>query len=360
MRLRYILVALLIGGVACNKDNKCAPAAPAPVITKLNHDAVQPGDTLVITGQYLKAGSGATEVMIGDKPLTMVHVATDSVVTIVPAATLSGSLVLYVGAQTIQGPALTVYFTPEILSFSPLLLSAGDTIWLKGNNFASAPEDNHITLGNASLQIVTVTQHELKAVLPVDATSGVLHWQTYSGPVYNYKDILGVRSPVLSADNVMDYLRQDAGFSKIYAYLQNQIANPPNNGTLQSALDTLVSYLTGNEPVTLCIPNNNYTRGSVLLESILGISTYGQYSYDAWQLETPYPSILTGAYIYQNPLYRDYFKITLDGEGHKVITTLVGSAPLEGTRLGRERKVGNVTFYEIDEVPQSDSQPLTP
>lgn len=364
MRIRYLFICLLLA--ACKKgDEKPALQQPPPEIANVSAAKAQAGDTLEITGKNLSQPNLPTEVFIAGRPTTLLSATPEKLRVKVSANTLSGSLLVFVGGLTGRGPELTIHPTASIKGFTPAFLVQGDTLLIQGENFAPRPEDNNVLLGDKKVEIVTVSDRELKVVIPPDAATGMLRWQTYGGPWYTFKEDVLVRKNHYKAGTIMEWLAQDPGFSFVYHYLASAGA--------ASGVDTLLSYLDGTRAGMVFLPNNNFGKRMNIFKKedvlniryydfiwpLLAVTSHHVVPYEALQPATIYPSQLTGEIIGFNEGSRDYFTIT-ETEGRKAVVTLSGGNVgwLSTHRILRELKIGRSILYEIEELPSFESQPF--
>ena len=370
--MRYYFVLLIFLMAACKKDQQpVVVVTHTPKIESLGKDRVQEGDTLYLTGKDLQAEGLQPQVFVNGRPAAIIAANAETVKFIVPSKVTTGAVVLTLGNATAEGPILTVIPTALVSSYSPKFVVQGDELTLTGTNFAPVASDNEVFIGGKLATVKSVSTTKLIVDVPTDATGGDISWRVYKGPVRSYTGTpLLVRLAHYDATSPLDWMRQDPGFSFIYKYIT--VNEPGLSG--DPSRDTLMTYLNGERPGTLFIPNNNfaYSRGQNTEEdvlrffmwydvfwAILSVSHDYPVTESEWAIGQAYPSVLDGAMHYWIEGRRNYFSITQQ-DGQLYVNTLYGTTPdgvKRADKILRSFTVGSTVVYEIETLPFFESQP---
>ena len=364
-----IIACCLLLAAACKKDQQAAKPLPIPAITSIDKPRAQSGDTLMITGTNLQRDALRPVVLINGRNATVLTSTPEKVSVIVPSLTKSGPVLLLLGNASATGPDLTIDATPVITGFEPRFLQKGDTLLIHGEHFAALPADNQVSVGGRQATIVSASTSLLKILVPQNADTGSLSIGVYNGALQPYKggSVL-LRNPTYPAQSILEWLSLDPGFSFIYNYIDKTQAGL----TGQLGRDVLMPYLTGEKKGTLFIPNNNfaYNRGLTTAQQVinsnpwymiywglLSVTHAAPVDYASLQTDIQYPSELTGEVIIGwVPGTRDYFSIS-EVNGEKFVTTLSYGYPMGSYKILREIDINGSIFYEIDTLPNFESQP---
>ena len=370
--MRFLLAAAFAGLLllaACKKDKSVITPVPLPAIKAIDRSRAQSGDTLTITGTNLQLGSLQPQVLIGGREADLLSAAPEKIVVIVPTLVKSSPVILLLGNASAEGPELTIIPTPAITSYEPRFVVLGDTLLIHGEHFAALPADNQVYVGGIPALVATVSDTEMKIVVPAAASTGLLSLRVYNGPLFQYKGTpVLLRQVHYDASDILDYIRQDPAFSFVYGYIAANEAGLAG----QPGRDTLMAYLKGERKGSVFLPNNyfGYNAGRNSVESVvnfyrwydvfwglLAVGYMDPVGYEGLQTGVRYESLLSGEMMGWSPGTRDYFSITEESGGKFLHPLGASGDPIGTLKILRAVNVGGSILYEIDGLPSFESQP---
>lgn len=267
-----VMAALIIFSAACKKDAVTGndKGILQPAVEKLSRDYIQAGEKLTVYGKNLSQGNWQTEVTISGREAEILVKTGDSIQVLVPPKVSTGKILVTVSFgdqfKVAFGPSIEVKPTPLIRSFWPLYAYGGAEIILNVENFSRDNTDNSITLNGQPLAITGGNGHDTILVrLPADAQTGVLHWNTFSGPVLQMDSSFPVRQAGYPVATVGEWLHADPAFSFTDTLLRGYPQLAGTNYDLYAGIyNTALSYI--NDPsrtYTIFLPADEayYNRG---------------------------------------------------------------------------------------------------
>ncbi|MCG8607106.1 DNRLRE domain-containing protein [bacterium] len=149
-----------------------------PQISSFNPGSGPIGSKVTISGQHF---NGTTKVLFNDVPVESFSVKSDSkIVAEVPEAAATGRIrIVNAAGEASSATDFTVIMTPQILSFTPTVGTAGTEVTITGFNFTDA--SNVSFNGLSAMSYFVDSDRELRAVVPESATTGLLSITTLNG-----------------------------------------------------------------------------------------------------------------------------------------------------------------------------------
>ncbi|WP_346316554.1 hypothetical protein [Chitinophaga sp. YIM B06452] len=360
---------ILLATVSCKRDkNETAlPGIKQPVISSVNKDFVQAGDTITVYGASLQQEALQTELALAGRPSKIVQLGKDSLQAIVPVNTYSGKLMITVSRDNLfasaYGPAVTVAATPVVTDFSPKYAYEGDTIALIGLNFPAEPAQNAVWMDEKTAKVVYSNgKDSLKVIVPAGANTNTFSWRTYNGPVYESTASFPVRKQQYAAATIMDWLRQDPAFSYMHAaFTHSSVKNYMRYDSLAAYLETgrAVSYffpsndpwiaqgiLTPERMATAVVAPNNYTFVNFPLASILPVSLSPE-QLTAGKHETALDENIVFPYDSWRTYRKNYVQLEKIGNDWYVQALTYWGTLGTPLKIQRVHKVGNSYLYEL-------------
>jgi uncharacterized repeat protein (TIGR01451 family) len=165
------------GGSATSDSIFTVTTAGAPVITSFSPDRGRPGARINILGANLEL---ATAVRFNGVAAEF-DVFGTSIFADVPAEATSGPITIITAAgvaQSAQPFTVLGQFVPEITRFEPGTGTAGTSVTIRGTNFIGVTE---VSFGGIPAEFTTLSESELRAIVPPDAVSGPISVVAPSG-----------------------------------------------------------------------------------------------------------------------------------------------------------------------------------
>lgn len=162
-------------------------SATNPVIAEVTPEAGYAGRTVIIRGQGFGLTPAENRVRFNGVTATVTAASFNELTTTVPSGAGSGSVTVKVGTKTATSPRPffiiqpSLYGSPRIDSFNPLIGVAGDTVTVQGSGFGTNLSNVWARL-NARVAPVTATSDtQLSFTIPANATSGKVNVATGNG-----------------------------------------------------------------------------------------------------------------------------------------------------------------------------------
>jgi ribosomal protein L21 len=159
---------------ACKK--KETQVVPVVTISGLSKTTVQIGDTLIISGGNFNTTAGKNLVSVATVAYAVIKASATQLVVIVPKGAQSGMLSIGFdqGQSTTFNQLITVAggIQPFIKSIMPAAAYEGDTVAIKGGNFATLYNYNAITFNGTAARIINVSDSVMKVIIPNSAQTG--------------------------------------------------------------------------------------------------------------------------------------------------------------------------------------------
>ncbi|MBD1420886.1 family 43 glycosylhydrolase [Sphingobacterium chuzhouense] len=166
----YTLLCLL--GVSllshCSGDKGKGDVGLVPNIRNVNPRAAAVGDRILIVGSNFGDERGIVTVAFDNREAEILSLENGKIQAVVPPSdVVSSSLTVTVADRSSNVfPFTYVYPTPEIESLSEILAAEGTEISITGTGFGNRKEDVTITFGEKPANIVSVSEHSIKVIVP--------------------------------------------------------------------------------------------------------------------------------------------------------------------------------------------------
>jgi hypothetical protein len=368
-QLLNISIIILLTAVSCRRDkDEPAPSGQIeqPVISGVNKNFVQAGDTITVYGASLQQEAMQTELALAGRPAKIIGLGKDSLRAVVPVNTYSGKLLVTVSRNNLvasaYGPELSVAATPVVLDFTPKYAYEGDTVSLIVLNFAKELPENAVWMDGKPAKVTSYNGRDtLRVIVPAGANTSIFSWRTYSGPVYKGTASFGVRKPVYAANSIMDWLGQDPAFS----YMNAIFTYPPMKN--QVRYDSLAANLGAERAATYFFSNNDtwIAQGVLTPERMQEIALGLLYNYIHFPLASIVPGSLSpeqltpGRYetaLDENIVFpgdswrthrKNYVQIEKIGDDWYIQALTYWGTLGTPLKIQRVHKVGNNYLYEL-------------
>ena len=372
-----MLVVLIVLSTACKKE--AVPgndmAILEPVVEKLSRASVQAGEKVTVYGKNLSQGSFQTEVTISGRVADIVLKSSDSIQVLVPSKVSTGQVLVTVSLgdrfKAGYGPSIEVRPTPRIKNFWPLYAYGGDEIILKVENFSRDNADNSIVLNGEPLTITGGNGSDTILVrLPAGAETGVLHWNSFSGPVQQMDSAFRVRQPVYPVATVGEWLQKDPAFSLMDTLVRGYPQLAGSNYDLYASIyNTVLGYINeASRTYTIFLPADEaYYKNGIYLNKFIENIKNKPYAYHGPLAAAILPDIqlsiqdIHGGDEY-NTLYTEQLVYYPSGDPNHILKMQVSEVGGDKyvnflgiwgetnppVKILREHRVGNARIIETD------------
>ena len=322
---------------ACKKNE--TEVVPMPVISGINKSMLNVGDTLVISGSNFNSDPAQDLVSVADVTFNVIKASSAQLSAIVPKGAQNGKL--SVGFKQGQSATYSQLITiigatsPVIKSITPAAgVYEGDTVVVRGSNFAIPYTSNSITFNGTAGRILNVTDSVMRVVVLNTSTSGPVQITSngINSPGFQY-NILKIDP---NADGHLYWMIPVSSFSySTFSYIYNEYFSKglTNNASPQTTLIANLSNPNGlwpNNPNPYNAPNPNgltfyadnaifqSTRNNIVINDsqnkygyYLGIDNYPFPSTFSMMRMSLTGSAATSAAVWTetvtNPVYTEYF-----------------------------------------------------
>ena len=274
-----MLAVLIVFFAACKKDKVSGVDAAIlqPVVEKLSRAYVQAGEKVTVYGRNLSQGSLQTEVTINGRVAEIVGITSDSIEVRVPSKVSTGQVLVTVSLgdrfKSGYGPSIEVKPTPLIKNFWPLYAYGGDEVILRVENFSRDNAENRIVLNGEPLAITGGNGSDTILVrLPAGAVTGVLRWNSYSGPVQEMDSAFRVRQASYPVATVGEWLRVDPAFSLMDTLVRGYPQLAGSNYDIYAPIyNTALGYINeASRTYTIFLPADEaYYRNGIYLNKFI-------------------------------------------------------------------------------------------
>jgi hypothetical protein len=165
-------------------------------VTTVSPTSGNTGNAVVITGTGFGTTQGGSTVTFNGATATVISWSNTSIVTSVPAAAISGPVVVTVGGASSDG----IYFTaqPQILGISPNPAALGANVTITGENYGAAQGVSVISCGGTSQFVSSWSQSSITLQGCISAAGQIPIQITVNGVASLPAIIQGIPAPTIS------------------------------------------------------------------------------------------------------------------------------------------------------------------
>lgn len=222
-----------------NKVTFSSTSSAAPVIHDFNPKAGLDGTFITITGESFSLNKDEIRVMIGDVQAQVVSASIDSIQVQSPTVEFTGSFpitVTVLDKQVVSEKKYTI-LGPHITHLSANKGRPGEELTIYGNYFSYTRWGPFVTIGGKAAEIVSLTETEIKVIVPVGTSEIYDRELTVSISDWNKPVILPYSFIIESGFGTASVVPSDAG-----AALQDMPSFTANGKAYFFSSDHLLSY----------------------------------------------------------------------------------------------------------------------
>lgn len=167
-------VAVTVPGAGRYETAQRLFVGAAPVIREMVPAQAAPGARVTLRGAQFGSDPAQVQVTVGGRAAAVVSAAPQELVVTVPEGASTGRVAVTVhGVGPVESAAdFTVLVPVTVTRFEPRSGDVGDAITLTGTGFATAPNDNAVSLGAQPAPVTSATPTSLVVQVPPGARSG--------------------------------------------------------------------------------------------------------------------------------------------------------------------------------------------